>query len=252
MVRTLPVPDHPLLRIPELSAICGGDLHIGLEAEFSEKGVHVPSQTFRMLEEIISIRESEKRLILLGDIKHQVPFSSSQEYREIPAFLSKLTSAFESVEIVKGNHDGNIESFLPTCGVKIHPSTGFEQDGFGFIHGHTWPSEKVMSCSVLIMAHNHPAVMLEDNLGKTHTESCWLRCKFSDEAERRFKEVPDDLIVVPAMNPLLTGSPVNIEGKNLMGPLFAQGLVDMSEVEIYLLDGIYLGNLQDLIIHRSK
>lgn len=252
MVRSLPVLDHPLLRIPELSAICGGDLHIGLEAEFSERGVHIPSQTFRMLEGIISIRESEERLILLGDVKHQVPFSSPQEYRELPVFLGKLAKAFRSVEIVKGNHDGNIESFLPSNRVHIHPATGFEEDGFGFIHGHTWPSERVMNCSLLLMAHNHPAVMLEDNMGKTHTEPCWLRCKFSDKAERRFTEVPDDLIVVPAMNPLLTGSPVNIEGKNLMGPLFAQGLVDMSEIEIYLLDGIYLGNLQDLMIHRSK
>jgi len=248
MPSVIPIPNHPLLRIPGRSMICCGDIHIGIEAEYSDKGVHMPSQTSYMAREILSVREGERRLMLMGDIKHQVPGSSPQEHAELPSFLMRMAREFERVDVVKGNHDGGIERLLPSRGVWVHPASGFVEEDISFIHGHTWPSDRVMDSSLMIMAHNHPAVMFRDGLGRTSSEPCWLRCGFSDKARRRFTRVPEELIVMPALNPNIIGSPVNINGKKLMGPLFAQEMVDMSQVKVYLLDGIYLGKIPDLLL----
>jgi metallophosphoesterase superfamily enzyme len=77
------------------------------------------------------------RIVLLGDIKHNIPRTSWQERQEVPCFLKELAS-FARVEIVPGNHDGDIESLIPE-NVTVHSMRGFLFDGTGYFHGHTWP-----------------------------------------------------------------------------------------------------------------
>ena len=109
-----PIPGIPVLEIlGEKKLICAGDLHIGLENEMKVKGVIVPSQTFRMEKELVSLAEGHDGLVLLGDIKHRVPGSSKQEYAEIPRFFTELKKAYGEVHVVRGNHDTNIEAMLP-------------------------------------------------------------------------------------------------------------------------------------------
>ena len=56
------------------------DLHIGLERELSEKGLHVPSQLRKMEARIIELLKNtgKERLIILGDLKHNIPMISLQ------------------------------------------------------------------------------------------------------------------------------------------------------------------------------
>lgn len=247
-----PLVDRPVLRIETgRRLLCAGDLHIGVEAEMASRGVHIPSQTHRMEEELISIRDEGDILILLGDIKHQVPLGSPQEHMEIPRFMRRVAACFISVHIVRGNHDGGLEELLPR-GVMIHPSSGLSMNGIGFVHGHTWPSKATMSNRVLVMAHNHPALLFIDGLGRTSIERCWLRCRFNDVAKEFYPCVPEELIVVPALNRGITGSPVNERGGKLLGPVFSRDLVDVDNARVYLVDGIYLGRLRDLRVQRSK
>jgi putative SbcD/Mre11-related phosphoesterase len=245
----IPIMDFPILRLEGI--LCAGDLHIGIEAEYSDKGIHLPSQTHRMEQEILETRENERDLVLLGDVKHMVPGSSRQEQSEVPRFLMRMKDSFDYVHLVRGNHDGGIEEFLPEMGVKVHPSTGFRIGEVGFVHGHTWPSNEVMASSLLVMAHTHPAIMFKDNLGRTTTEPCWLRCVFKEHGGR-YTELPDELIVIPALNRSMGGSPINLEGKKLLGPLLQSDLIDLENARVYLLDGIFLGRLKDLRIQRSK
>jgi len=248
----LPIADHPALGVEDGSRIlCAGDLHIGIEEELKSKGVHVPSQTFRMERELLSLKGRYDRLVLLGDIKHQVPGSTKQEYAEIPRFLRAMKRAFGSVDIVRGNHDGQIENFIPE-GVDLHHSTGFVVDDVGFAHGHTWPSPQVMSRKTVVLAHNHPSILFEEGLGNVTAERCWVRCRLKDKAHQRYSELPDELIIVPALNRILGGSPINLKGRKLLGPLFSNDMVDVDEAEVYLIDGIYLGTVKNLIVQRSK
>jgi len=249
----VPVHDHPALRVllDDEAVLCVGDLHIGLEDELRSKGIIVPSQTERMERELLEIAEGSDRLILLGDVKHQVPGTSEQEHSELPRFFHALAKAFRDIDIVRGNHDVGIED-IAFRGVHIHAATGFSLGEVGFVHGHVWPSPEVMSRRTLVMAHNHPAVMFRDGVGHVTTERCWMRCRFKEEAHSRYVELPEEVIVVPCLNRALQGSPVNLEGGKLLGPLFAQDLIDLDNAQLYLLDGINLGTVKSLRVKRPK
>ncbi len=245
-----PIPDHMALEIEDARAVCVGDLHIGLESELRSKGVHVPSQTHRMERELLRLSPGRERIILLGDLKNKVPGSSRQEYAEIPRFIKVMQRHYGTVDLVRGNHDTGIEEFLPE-GVNVHPASGFSLGEVGFVHGHTWPSPEVMSRRYLVIAHNHPTVALEDSLGNISKEPCWVRFPVRRDAGKRYVEVPDEVIMVPAFNRSLGGSPVNIAGGRLLGPMFSDGLLDHKEGRVYLTDGIYLGTIGDLMIRST-
>lgn len=243
-----PVHGIPALRGKDVLII--GDLHIGLESHLMAKGFHITSKTGDMFDSIIAASGNSKKLIVIGDVKDSVPGTSKQEFREIPDFFEGLLEHFGSVELVRGNHDTGIEEFLPGR-VRIRPASGIVSDGVGYIHGHTWPSEEVMKCETLVLAHSHPAVMFRDGIGKITTEPCWVRGSFVDTSER-YSEVSSRFIIVPAFNRMLGGSPVNIIGEGLLGPLMNSELPDLDNAEIYLLDGIYLGKRSDLMMVGSE
>ena len=253
MSNITPVADHPVLSVlaDGEAVLCAGDLHIGLEAEMRSKGVIVPSQTDKMLEELLSLAEGCDRLVLLGDVKHRVPGTSEQEHSELPRFFRRLAKSFGEIDVVRGNHDVGIEDVF-FSGVHIHPATGFSIGDVGFVHGHIWPSNAVMSKMTLVMAHNHPAIMFRDGVGHITTERCWLRAGFKEEAHSRYPELPSEVVVVPSLNRSLQGSPVNLVGGRQIGPLFGKGMIDLENAQAYLLDGIHLGPVRSLMVKRPK
>lgn len=239
-----PVYDVPALRVD--NALVIADLHIGLEAQLMSKGFHITSRTEDMFDTIIRSSEDCNKLIVLGDVKNSVPGSSKQEYREIPDFFCRLTEHFNSVTVVRGNHDTNIEEYLPPE-VRTAPATGMKIGDVGFIHGHTWPSENVMDCKTLVMAHNHPAMSFVDGVKKQTSEPCWLRGKFVSGGDR-YEKYPESFIVVPAFNRILGGSPVNALNGEFLGPLMKKEFLDLDNARIYLLDGIDLGKRSDNLV----
>ena len=244
---------QPVYNIPALtvgSALVIGDLHIGVESHMRAKGFHLISRTNEMLKEIDKAADDcVNRLIVLGDVKDSVPGSTKQEYREIPDFFEKLFERFDIIDVVRGNHDTSIEEFLPGR-VKVHPATGMRLDDVGLAHGHRWPSADVMSCRTLVMAHNHPAVMFVDGVGKITTEPCWIRGRFSAVSDDVYPSLPESFIVIPAFNRMLGGSPMNSAGTEPIGPILGSGLVDFDGSRFYLLDGVDLGRRSDLMTDR--
>lgn len=242
-----PIHGVPALKVENCLAI--GDLHIGVESHLMSKGFHIVSHTQDMMDEIMSSCDEDiSRLVVIGDVKDSVPGSNKQEYREIPDFFESLFERFDIIDVIRGNHDTNIEEFLPSR-VKIRPATGLLLGDVGFIHGHTWPSEDVMRCNTLIMAHNHPSVMFRDGIGKMMTEPCWLRGHFREGAsDDRYPELPERFIVIPAFNRMLGGSPINAIGEELLGPVMNSDLLDLDDARVYLLDGLDLGRRCDLMI----
>ena len=118
----------------------------------------------------------------------------------------------------------------------------------GFVHGHTWPSADVMDCDTLVMAHNHPAVMFRDGVGRQTTEPCWFRGTFAKFSDERYPVLPRNFIVIPAFNRMLGGSPVNVIDEELLGPILNSDMLDLDSAHLYLLDGIDLGKRSDLMI----
>jgi putative SbcD/Mre11-related phosphoesterase len=246
-----PVHGHPALRIDNMIVI--GDLHIGVESHLKAKGFHLPSRTSILMNDLLAISGDATRLVILGDVKDSVPGSTKQEYAEIPDFFHKMLERFDVVDVVVGNHDTQIDDFLPKD-VNVHPATGMRINDVGFMHGHTWPSADTMRSGTLITAHNHPTVMFRDGIGKRTTEQCWFRAQFTD-TKCDYNERPDKMIMIPSFNRLLGGSPVNVREEGFLGPLMNSGLVDIDEAKIFLLDGVCLGRRKNLIVQgrdRSK
>jgi putative SbcD/Mre11-related phosphoesterase len=251
-MRAQPLPGRPALsvRLGELQWLCVGDLHIGLESEMRGKGVHMPSQTERMISDLEGMSHGHDGIIVLGDVKHRVPGTSRQESAELPQFFMRLLRAYGRVEVVRGNHDTDIAQLLPE-GVAVHPPSGMHRDEVGFVHGHTWPGNDVMACPLLVMGHNHPAVIFEDGLGNNMSEKCWMRCRFRP-ADGRYLTLPEEAVIVPPFNRNLGGSPVNLERPRMLGPLFRNDMVDLDDADLYLMDGVYLGKVRDLRVRRQR
>ena len=239
-----PVCNAPLLLAEgDERVLVASDLHLGLEHELRLCGISIPSQTEKILLRLLEFIDqiNPDRLVLLGDVKHNIPRTSWQEKREVPRFLSCLASRLE-VEVVPGNHDGDLADMAP-IGVQVRPPSGFVLDGVGYFHGHTWPDEKILSAGLLVAGHLHPAVSLPDPLSRSTTRPVWARSRLLiEETRRRYGLAAEsEIIVIPAFNFLCGGLPLNLPVEDMRGPLLS--LVDWEGARIFLLDGTELGSL---------
>ena len=267
-----------LLRWGKERIIVVGDLHIGWEVTLSRQGIHVPSQTSKMLLRLKEIIRNEKptRVIMLGDVKHSVSGAELEEWRDVPEFFEELAKLVPCIQVVLGNHDGNLEPLTPSS-VQLIPSTGIELwKKFGLIHGHAWPAPQLLECETLILGHLHPAITLRDAMGYRLTKPVWIIApcdvrklipgvlKAADVAVKagnaqqilseRFHVNPSvrRCVFVPPFNDFLGGRPVNskkIEETHVgegLGPIVRSRAVDLENAEIHLLDGTYLGHVREL------
>jgi len=239
-----PINNQPALLIINKKIIIIADLHIGIESYLREQGINTPSQTQNMIKSLESIckKYKPKEIIVLGDIKHNIPSSTFQERKDVKNFIKKI-SEFGKIQIIPGNHDGNIKKFCSEE-IIIHPSHGFKIENIGFSHGHRWPNEEIMNCEQIIIGHTHPTVMFTDTLGYKTFEPCWIKGIF---LEGKLKEkYPNskisEILIIPAFNPLCGGIAVNHEG--ITGPMGK--LIDIKNSQIYLIDGTSLGKVKNI------
>jgi putative SbcD/Mre11-related phosphoesterase len=238
-----PILNEPALLINK-KILLVADLHIGIESELREQGINTASQTKTMTNRLITLCEKYKpeEIILLGDIKHNIPSSTIQERKDVRDFLETIQT-HGIIHIIPGNHDGNIQKISP-LDIIIHPSDGFILENLGFVHGHRWPSEEIMQCEQIIMAHTHPTIMFTDRLEHKTFEPCWLKAKtIQDKLKEKYADSNDpQILILPAFNPLCGGISANREG--IMGPIGK--IIDVENIEVYLLDGSSLGKIKDI------
>jgi putative SbcD/Mre11-related phosphoesterase len=254
------------------------DLHIGWESALAEQGIHIPSQTPKLIENFKKLIEHTKpdHLFIIGDVKHSIKKVELSEWQEIPLFLDTALDLVNNISIVLGNHDGNIEALVPKD-VEILPASGFKIDNeVGMIHGHAWPKPEILSCKNIVMGHLHPIITIKDRLGFSKSYRVWLRTKSDGRSlaqgilnnmkikltrnnvdkimKQKFNVILQnpDLIFMPSFNDILTGRTINKKltsdkvGKSYIGPIIKSGSVHLEEGEIYLLDGSHLGKLGSL------
>jgi len=253
------------------------DLHIGWEVALAQKGVHVPSQTPKILEKMLQLIESCKptRLLFLGDVKHTIARVEMEEWRDIPDFFEALVRKVSDIQVVPGNHDGNLEPLLPET-VKILPSTGIVLGNVGLFHGHAWPAPELLGCRSLITGHVHPMVAFRDPMGFQITRQVWVKAEcdgarlaksllerlsikvntdpatlLQDRFNVRLKS--SQLFIMPSFNEFLGGQPINkrsmgkdVKSKAFIGPVLRSGSINIDNAETYLLDGTFLGTVNQL------
>ncbi|MEA2032685.1 MAG: metallophosphoesterase [Euryarchaeota archaeon] len=258
--------DEPAMVVEnEFKTLVIADLHLGIEAELREKGINIGSQTEKLLERAIKcVKVVEPDVILLlGDVKHAVPKISWMDRKEVPFFLAGLAE-YAPVCVVKGNHDGHLNRLLPKATepeperkpeheICIKSTRGFLFDGVGYTHGHSWPLQDLFSAKYILIGHNHPRIKLASSQSRYRsTRSVWIRAKCDYDAvkehypELRKSDWKDPwVIIMPAFNEICGGITFNTPTKRLLGPI-ASKLLRLEDMEVYLLDGTYIGKAGDL------
>jgi uncharacterized protein len=266
-----------LVKTEKTRTLLISDPHIGWEMELQQKGIHVPSQTNKLLTKLIAVLSDVKpdALVVLGDVKYTVMKSEFGEWRDVPEFFKQLQPYVPKISIVRGNHDANLEPLLPE-NVTMLPATGVVIGDVGVFHGHKWPSPELLGCKTLVMGHLHPVVVFRDPTGLKMNRQIWMRAdidsealakvllrkgniKVKDTVEATLKEhfniklKTSELYIMPSFNDFLGGRPINetrpkkeIGTEALIGPVLRSDAVHMDDSELYLLDGTYLGTLNQL------
>lgn len=273
-----PVKNYPALLIQKQKerTLVIADLHMGWEVKLTEKGIHVPSQTPKILEKTIQLIENCKPtgIIFLGDVKHAIAKVEMEEWRDIPDFFEAVAKEVSEIQVIPGNHDGNLEPLLPEI-VKVLPSTGIALSDVGLFHGHTWPAPELLKCRNLVTGHVHPTVAFRDPLGFRITRQVWVKAKCDSQhlaksilKSLNFKYAKDpvdflqkqfkikfkasNFFIMPSFNDFLGGRPIN--EKNLekykssafIGPILRSKSVNIDDSEVYMLDGTFLGTVNQL------
>ncbi|QCS41900.1 metallophosphoesterase [Natrinema versiforme] len=255
---------EPLPGEPAATAAVGGDralfvadYHAGYEAGLRyERGVDVPSQAPDRRERLLSLleRTDPDRLVVCGDLMHSIGDPGGAERGELEVLFESF-GADLAVTVVKGNHDGRIETWLADgddieATVDVVPGDGVALGDIGVCHGHTWPSRAALESDVLCLGHEHPCVRLEDEVGGSRVERAWLRGRldlepFRDRPEYEgvswledADEPPPRAVVIPAFNDLVGGTWINVTGQSFLSPFLPAGLAGG---EAYLVDGTRLG-----------
>lgn len=256
MIDITPLLDSPALVVKnEDVSLVVADIHLGIEHDLYYSGFNIPSQIAGRIDRMKAyIAEVDPdRIILLGDIKHNVPRTSYQEADEVPLFLNELAKC-AIVEVIPGNHDGGIERLIPkNPDINLHDVRGAAIDGVAYFHGHTWPDASILNHKHWVMSHNHPTIKLTDTVGHTITRQAWIRAKLNKKAvaanykEDEFKWANPEVIIVPSFNELCGGIAFNESWHDdLLGPLFTSSAIKLEEAQVYLLDSTYMGSIESL------
>lgn len=202
------VDNLPAIYIKSLDAIVIGDLHLGFEGILADQGVFIPKIQFQeemsMMNKIIKEKKSDK-IILLGDIKHEFSETTYHEFKEVVDFLNFLKDNFKRIIVIKGNHDNFI--FYITKKLKIELYEDIIIGDYFFSHGHKDINLDSILSKNIIIAHEHPAISLFDEIGGKEIVKCFLFGKVKEK----------NIIILPAFSTLSYGTEINVV-ENFLSP----------------------------------
>lgn len=205
----------PCLYSEERNLLVLADLHLGLEGTMTREGNYVPKhQLDTILEDIEEARSltGASRILVNGDLKNEFK-TRYTETNEIKEFLEFLDEEFEETVIVKGNHDTFLDSTVEQYNLELKD---YHKEGkLLFIHGDRGIENlEVGDYSTVIIGHEHPALVLEDDIGVREKVSCFLYGETDDGK---------NIAVLPAFSRFSRGTGVNeTPVKELLSPILRE------------------------------
>jgi hypothetical protein len=252
---SLLIPSKPALLFEEENrglTLVIADLHLGYTYNRISGGIQIPqharpeNEVFQLVDEY-----TPQQIIFLGDFKDEVFGARKGFLRRMGVFLNKLLIKSE-VMIIKGNHDGKIEDFVPEQ-VEVISSKGIcleekgNQNKIGLWHGHAYPALDVMNAEITISGHAHPVYHFRELTGAKIVEKVWVKKKWSSEETRKKKRIH---LIMPAFNNYITGFPV--DEKIFSEFVIVSEAIDFSKAEVFTLEGILLGTIEELIKNKAE
>ena len=217
----------PCLYIKDIDALVIADLHLGFEMiKTEQEGVAIPKvqvkQLLEMMQKILRMQKAST-IIINGDVKHEFSEGSHHEYKEVSDFLEFFSRNFKKVFLIKGNHD----NFLIRATRRfenVELRDDFKIGEFYFAHGHKPLDLKRISAKNVIIAHEHPALALYDELRIKEKVKCLLHGKIAGKF----------VIILPAVSIFAPGTDVNtVARKEFLTPLLQKyGVDDLEAVGI--------------------
>lgn len=250
-----PVPGVPAaaLDLGDERALAIADYHAGIESALRyERGVELESQGDHRRERVLALldRTDADRLVVLGDLVHRISAPKGADEEEVIALLDALDERGVPLTLARGNHDGGVADAFADR-IDVLPGDGARLGDVGLAHGHTWPSEEVLSASVVCMGHEHPTVRLQDEVGGSRVERAWLRGPMHEPVFNEGLDIDPgemrwgapELVVFPAFNDRSGGTWINVSGQSFLSPFLPAGL---KMGQAYLLDGTRLGEYREV------
>jgi len=208
-----------------------GDLHLGYESALEEEGMYIPRMNTESIRDAMNNVLSEyepKRVVLLGDIKHDFKRSKREARAEVIRIMDLLAEAADVI-VVKGNHDNFLQNILSDIGLTAVDYV--DMGGFRMEHGHI--DSRVRP---VIIGHEHPSVRIPGEMSGGLKIHCFVHQK------------KDGVIVLPPFSPFSAGNDLVLDGKGIMAP--ALNGSDYQEADIYGVSEvgiIKLGKLKDVM-----
>lgn len=257
IMEVIPVPNRRAVEVSlgNEKVLFVGDLHLGASYEVFEEKERIYSHVKKLKKGLLSLIKdnSADRLILLGDIIHDVSVED-QDLREILCdFMSGIKDLIE-MEIVVGNHDHDIGSIVPE-GTCVYGEGGTTiGNSLGVFHGHVLPDCDTLGNEAVLMAHEHPYIEERGTSESGTPRPVWIRTWFKeDELPPKFSKVIEErdpeVVILPAFNELAIKGIVNREiPEELLEnhPLFRDDLIELDRARVYSLSGDFLGELGSL------
>ena len=122
-----------------------------------------------------------KKIVILGDLKHEFGGVSDREWRETVRLLDYLLDKKvdkkikEKIILVKGNHDNILGPIAKKRNLKL--KTFYRHKDIVFMHGHQMFKGALKKEKILILGHLHPSVTLKDKY-KKEKYKCFLKGKW--------------------------------------------------------------------------
>jgi len=211
------------------------DMHIGYEEAMNMGGFLVPRHMKKeILKDLKSLfekcGEQLKKVIILGDFKHEFGKINEQEWKDSEEILGIMKKYADKIIICKGNHDVST-GLYGKIGVKLVDY--YVENGDLFIHGNNLKEElkKIDGAfNRVFVGHFHSAVRIKEGV-RSENYKCYSMGKF----------VGKDLVILPSFFPLIEGGDIIEENK--------EG-IDFSKFQVYVIneDGEILefGKVEDL------
>ncbi len=219
------------------------DPHFGVEADLHRHGLHFQSSTDSRLARLLAVIEQADPdyLIVLGDLKHMIPYVTYQERTEMPEVLRKIRRETE-FRLAPGNHDTGLEQYLEKG--ELLPMNGALIDGTGYFHGHTIPDSSLLG-HLILCGHHHPVVNIYDAVGcSLRGTPGYLLAEIDPSVWGPAPADPTRVLLVPAFYELAGGMDIRLIPGGRISPIAKAILTETAEV--FLKDGTYVAPFAEL------
>ncbi|MDY6771031.1 MAG: metallophosphoesterase [Candidatus Nanohaloarchaea archaeon] len=240
------VDEKPAVYVERLDALVVADTHIGIEVVEARSGTLMPKfQLDELLEELEAMQEETEAstLIVDGDVKHSFSGKHVKEREEVQEFLDTVSMLFDTVKLVRGNHDNALEYRVEDY-TNVELADHFLEEDIYFTHGDEEPEDLgVTGAATVVIGHEHPAIAVKDEVGVKEKIACFLYGPMGDGR---------DILVLPAFTKLAAGTEVNeVPKRKLLSPLLRSIDVDaLTAVAVDREAGVFeyptIGELREL------